>query len=581
MGDDDTGRMCELMDGTSSGLEAALEFIGRFISDGIASRRFTESEVQNDVDIALKIGYLCNEMDDYEHYCTSCEWLSRVESKGRGIGAWYHRYAKALMYTGRPRLAMEYLSRGVDEAPEYAENWMVLSRLRAHFGDMDGAMSAAERGFDLLRWDERSRDRAREDLAGKTLEEMEFLEVARMTGLEVRGPDDPLCSRDPEVARRAESVKGIVCDKDALESVKSAVGGIGWIPDHPYCTCMIQLDGAEVMLTFAMNEAYLSHMDPGRIASIVGSVRGLESAAREELTSRGGGRGMLYGVTIDRGMNTVLSFTSGGFKDEAPETVTFDGDGAIVRGNISGGPFVSFVLLADDGWDPADTRQALADAWDIHVPEDDAGGGLVFELEGCLAAVSLIRNPIPDGEAEESAANNYLWPEATRTVAGHRAHLIVALVNHSASAMDAARIWTMITAACCQSSNPLGVFIQGTVLEPSYYVREAEEMGRGSLPVNDWVWIGLYSTVEGTNGYTNGLSLFGEEEIEAVGVEGGPDDVRRLLHTLVLLVLSGEGGLRDGERIGFGDGYLVASRGPGISVDGVSIRLMRPDRRVV
>ena len=68
---------------------AILEYIGGFISKGISEGRFTEKQAHHDLGLALWVAYACNNMDDYEHYYTSAEWLSRVEDLAKGCGVWY------------------------------------------------------------------------------------------------------------------------------------------------------------------------------------------------------------------------------------------------------------------------------------------------------------------------------------------------------------------------------------------------------------------------------------------------------------------------------------------------------------
>ena len=45
------------------------------------------------------------------------------------------------------------------------------------------------------------------------------------------------------------------------------------------------------------------------------------------------------------------------------------------------------------------------------------------------AAVSLMPAPVPDGEAELNAKNNYLWPEAETAAKAHKAHIMAAVLG--------------------------------------------------------------------------------------------------------------------------------------------------------
>ena len=83
----------------------------------------------------------------------------------------------------------------------------------------------------------------------------------------------------------------------------------------------------------------------------------------------------------------------------------------------------------------------MQEKWDIPVEEYDAGGekaddALGFEVGDMLAAVSLADCPIPGGEAEANAENNYMWGDAVKAAREHRAHLLVAVLGTDADPND-------------------------------------------------------------------------------------------------------------------------------------------------
>lgn len=53
-----------------------------------------------------------------------------------------------------------------------------------------------------------------------------------------------------------------------------------------------------------------------------------------------------------------------------------------------------------------------------------------------IAAVSLMPYPIPDGEAELNAENNYMWPEAVRQAKEHCAHIMVAVLGKEENLLE-------------------------------------------------------------------------------------------------------------------------------------------------
>lgn len=77
---------------------------------------------------------------------------------------------------------------------------------------------------------------------------------------------------------------------------------------------------------------------------------------------------------------------------------------------------MGFALLSDNSWDKEKYIRDLKEQWDITAEEksDEERNpeSLVFDVGDMMAAVSLMPAPVPNGEAEECAKNNYMWSEA-------------------------------------------------------------------------------------------------------------------------------------------------------------------------
>ena len=91
------------------------------------------------------------------------------------------------------------------------------------------------------------------------------------------------------------------------------------------------------------------------------------------------------------------------------------------------GSFCGFVLLDQGAYSFAPLRdrlqqwgiEPLADSFldDVMMSDMD----LMFEVPGAMITVSLMKEPIPDGEAE-AAAMHVLWQEAQSVIKAHTAH---------------------------------------------------------------------------------------------------------------------------------------------------------------
>ena len=236
------------------------------------------------------------------------------------------------------------------------------------------------------------------------------------------------------------------------------------------------------------------------------------------------------------------------------------------------GVFTGFVLLSKGEWDKAQFIQDMKEKWDIPVDEYDASEGkdndaLVFEVGDMLAAVSLSTSHIPGGEAEANAENNYMWEDAVKIAREHRAHIMVAVLGKEKDLLEKGKLFTKMLAACCRQKYATGVYTSGVVFEPRFYEGFADMLKEDELPIFNWIWFGLYRNENGMNGYTYGMDVFGKDEMEVLGTDANPNQLRDFLASLVSYVLENDVELHDGETIGFAaDDKHAITRSPGVSL---------------
>lgn len=71
------------------------------------------------------------------------------------------------------------------------------------------------------------------------------------------------------------------------------------------------------------------------------------------------------------------------------------------------------------------------------------------------------------------------------------------------------------------------------------------------LPIFNWVWFGLYREKHGMCGYTQGLEVFGKEEIKILDADIEPRVLQEFMMDIAVSILSEDVVLKDGETIGF------------------------------
>ena len=236
------------------------------------------------------------------------------------------------------------------------------------------------------------------------------------------------------------------------------------------------------------------------------------------------------------------------------------------------GVFTGFVLLSKGEWDKEQFIRDMKEKWDIAVDEYDASeekddDALVFEVGDMLAAVSLTSYPIPGGEAEGNAENNYMWEDAVKVAKEHRAHLMVAVLGKEEDLLEKGKLFTKVVAACCRQEYATGIYTSGVVFEPRFYEGFADMMRDDELPIFNWIWFGLWRDENGMNGYTYGLDVFGKDEMEVLGTNAKPSDLRDFLASFASYVLENDVELHDGETIGFAaDDKHTITRSPGVGL---------------
>ena len=245
------------------------------------------------------------------------------------------------------------------------------------------------------------------------------------------------------------------------------------------------------------------------------------------------------------------------------------------------GVFTGFVLLSKAEWDKEQFIRDMKEKWDIPVEEYDESeekddDALVFEVGDMLAAVSLAAYPIPGGEAEGNAENNYMWEDAVKVAKEHRAHLMVAVLGKEEDLLEKGKLFTKVVAACCRQKYATGIYTSGVVFEPRFYEGFADMMEEDELPIFNWIWFGLWRDENGLNGYTYGMEAFGKDEMEVLGTNADPNDLRDFLASLASYVLENDVELHDGETIGFtaDDKYAITrSSGVGLPEEQMTLKI--------
>lgn len=249
-------------------------------------------------------------------------------------------------------------------------------------------------------------------------------------------------------------------------------------------------------------------------------------------------------------------------------------------------PFSGFVLLSAPEWDAEAFKAQLKADWGIDYPPedgeqasaDDSHTVLVFDAEGMTAAISLMDFPVPEGEAEHWAQSNFMDRERAAAAAkAHKAHVLVAIMDKMSEGRtrrQMGELYVKLVSTLLKAPNALGVYTNGTVWLPDYFIQVSQDLKEGRLPLLDLVFVGLVQYEKGICGWTNGLRSFGKDELEVRDSRQSPKDVHELLLNVSGYLIDQDVTLRDGETLGYtADQKLPITRSEGFNVEGMSLKI--------
>ena len=128
---------------------------------------------------------------------------------------------------------------------------------------------------------------------------------------------------------------------------------------------------------------------------------------------------------------------------------------------------------------------------------------------------------------------------------------------------QAARLQVKLVCAACGQDGVLGIYANGTVYQPEFYLEAAQMMEDGSLPLLNLVWPGLYRREGGLCAYTEGLRAFGKDELEVLDTRAEPEDLRGFVLDIASYVL---------------EQRLPITRSAGIWHDGMTLKIGYPSK---
>lgn len=236
---------------------------------------------------------------------------------------------------------------------------------------------------------------------------------------------------------------------------------------------------------------------------------------------------------------------------------------------------LGFALLNSEAFDAARVIQIMHDHWGITIADLQSDDNMVFELAGMNVAIAHMPAVIPNREVEENCKYNVLWPEAEQVVATHQSHVIITVMGITDVLLGHA-LFTQLTSSVLQLDNAIAYYAPPMVMSAEAYVESAEILKDQELPVQLWVFLGLYKTEDGSGSgaYTVGLKNFGKDELEIIDSKQSIEDVFEFMMNIISYVVGSNVVLQDGETLGYSEEQrLSLTKSPAVAMEGESMKI--------
>lgn len=247
------------------------------------------------------------------------------------------------------------------------------------------------------------------------------------------------------------------------------------------------------------------------------------------------------------------------------------------------GTFSGFVLLSETKWDKEQFKKDFVQDWELEPVYEEGDGknmgdqdvdAVIMELDGQRVVLGYMGMPVPDGEAEENAAYNYMWKDAVEVTKTHKAHMIVMVMGEHENVNEDGELFVKVVSTLCKQETVIGVYTNGVVYQPEFYFAMKEFLERGMYPLMGLVWIHMVREEEGCSLYTMGMENFGKDEMEVLKTTENPGEVREFLLDIASYCIEEDVTLNDGETIGLTEDQICKiTRSEGVCVEGMSLKI--------
>lgn len=192
-----------------------------------------------------------------------------------------------------------------------------------------------------------------------------------------------------------------------------------------------------------------------------------------------------------------------------------------------------------------------------------SGKTMLFSTSGATVMLAYLDYPVNPEEIQIASGISWLWKTAAKETSTHKAQLVISVLGPPSKTLELYRIFTRVAAgAMAVQPSASGIYMnsQYLLLSKGYYNEVARNMSRDGLPLYCWVYFGLLEQNGLSNGYSYGLSEFGQPELEIVNSKMSLQDSHTLLYEVAQKAVAAPAKWKDGEQVDLPEGRKVTIR---------------------
>ena len=270
--DEDRAKLAAFNSGNEIRPGRILAEIDAIIDRGIMEGRFTREAADQDLECALMRAHACLNLHQYEDCIRALSILRRAEASAAGCGIFFYRLCAVWLHLGKIEEAHQCAERALREEPTYPWGWLEAAKLRAHFGDAEGALKAIETGLALVPGDPEFLTARREIESGS--------DILQLSNHLIDPDADEALQRNQmpsdELLVYTRFNNCILAKPDGLEAVFALFNFSDWQPadppEVPFCTGTSSAAGFPLVFRFLMNVPALSHVSVGWLGDLIRAV---------------------------------------------------------------------------------------------------------------------------------------------------------------------------------------------------------------------------------------------------------------------------------------------------------------------